>query len=391
MGYYSLHSTCVPSPMRPRDTLILLGTLAVCAAAGLVWMTQDTYAVELPPSPAAAAAPAAANGPVGDVGVAEASAVSGDHAIPVAATADANGPARTDTRGWTSGIVRGDIQLAVSVLDRLQSITVIVEEARSAIAADGSFHNPHRLVAPVRRDAGTPTFEVRDVPFSEYPYVVSVYSPGLNGTRRTVTIDEHTPLVDDVVLTITPGAPYSILLRDQDSAPYAGLDVLLQPVGEPLGRRADKRTSDNFGSVVFEDVLAGDYRIVVTLNGQQLGEPQALTVPAGAVNFQSARAQSQGYTVVIPRGMPLEVAISDTAGYGVADAKVTATAADRLKLTVLEAVSGYSGKAEFAHLTPGSWQLDIEKDGYQRSHRMVTITAGQTPDPQAVRLVRLRR
>lgn len=376
--------------MRTRDTAILLGALGLCAAAGLMFVTQDSLATELPPPAYAPDEPSAATVGPRDVSVAEAGAIAADPAVPVTAAAKASDRARTDTAGWTKGIVRGDIQLAVSVLDRIQTISVAVEEARSATAADGSFRHPHRLIVPVQLGVGTPTFEVRDVPFSDYPYVVSVYSPGLNGTRRTVTIDADTPLVDDVVLTITSGSPLSVLLRDQDAAPYAGLDVKLLPVGEPLGRRSSVGTSDNFGSVVFEDVLAGDYQLAISLGGQPVIDAQTITVQPGHASFQASPANSQGHAVVIPRGLPLRVDVSDVAGYGVADVKVTATAADRVRLTMREALTDYGGKAEFPHLTAGLWQIDLEKDGFQRSHRMVTIEAGQPPTPQQVQLVRLR-
>ncbi|MBL8729432.1 MAG: hypothetical protein JNM25_13435 [Planctomycetes bacterium] len=377
--------------MRTRDSLILVGALGLCAAAGLVLMTQESFAVELPPGGPAAAAPAAVPAAApNDAAEAEAAPTSPGRAVPVEATARAADAGRTETTGWTKGILRGDIQLAVSVLDRIESITVAVEEARQPTRDDGSFHPPYRMVVPVRRGVGTPTFEVRDVPFSEYPYVVSVYAPGLNGTRRTVTVDASSPLVDDIVLAITPGSPFSVLLRDQDAAPYAGLEVKLLPVGEPLGRRASVGTSDNFGSVVFEDMLAGDYQLAVSLGGQPIGDVQTITVQSGRANFQAGAQHGQGYTVTIPRGLPQTVQVSDVAGYGVADATVTATAADRVRLTVLEATTDYGGKAEFAHLTPGMWQLDVDKDGFQRSHLMVKIQAGQLPTPQQVRLVRLR-
>lgn len=377
--------------MRTRDTLILIGALGLCAAAGLVILTQETFAGDLPPTPPAASEPLAASAPdPGDTAAVEATAGGTDHAAPVAATAGADQTVRTDTAGWTTGIVRGDIQLAVSVLDRIESITVAIEEARQATSDDGAFRPQYRMVVPVRRGIGTPTFEVRDVPFSEYPYVVSVYSPGLNGTRRTLTIDEQTPLVEDVVLAITPGSPFSVLLRDQDSVPCPGFEVRMQPVGEPFGRRAGVGTSDNFGSVVFEDMLAGPYQLAVSLGGQPIGDVETITVQPGHSNFHAGTTHGQGHTVTVPRGMPQTVQVSDVAGYGVAEAKVTATATDRIRLTVLEATTDYGGKAQFAHLTPGTWQLDVDKDGFQRSHLMVKVQADQPPPLQQVRLVRLR-
>lgn len=373
--------------MRTRETLILIGALLLCGAAGVVLATQESFAVEVPSPTGPEAAHATAGSPA-DAHAVEASVDVGSGTV-VPATVEAAASPRTDTAGWTTGIVRGDIQLAVSVLDRIKSISIAVEEARRAVADDGSFRNPWRTIVPVKLGIGTPTFEIRDIPFSEFPYVVSVHSPGLNGTRRTLTIDANTPLVDDVVLTITPGSPFSILLRDQHAAPHVGVEVRLVPVGEPLGRRRLVGTSDTFGSVVFEDVLAGDYELHANIQGQPIGEVQVVTVQPG-FSLSPTSVRGQGHTVTIPRGVPLEVRVSDAAGYGLADVTITATATDRLKLTVVELRTDWSGKANFGHLTPGVWQIDVVKDGHQRNSRQITIRDGEVPAPLEFALVRLR-
>lgn len=369
--------------MRPRDLLILIGALALCAAAGVALATRDSYAVELPTTRAEDPVPAAAVGSRGDAGVA-----SGElPARPRPVAAEATAAPRTDTAGWTSGVVRGDIQLAVSALGRLRSMSVAVEEARQAISGD-TFRNPWRTIVPVELGVGTPTFEVRGIPFSEYPYVVSVFAPGLNGTRRTVTIDATTPLVEDVVLTITPGAPFSVLLRDQDAAACPGVDVRMLPVGEPFGRKAHTGTSDNFGSVVFEEVLAGDYELHTSRGGQPIGEAHAVTVQPGHSMFQ-ASVRGQGHTITIPSGIGLEVRVRDSAGYGVAEATVKAIATDRIRLTEVELTTDYGGHCRFEHLPPGRYQVDVWKEGYQRTHRILTLRAGEPPEPQEFLLVRL--
>ncbi|MBL9079898.1 MAG: carboxypeptidase regulatory-like domain-containing protein [Planctomycetes bacterium] len=371
--------------MRLRDTLILLGVLTLCAAAGILLATQDSLAVELPPSSPAGEVPADAVAHDGDTVAAPSEATAPTTA---AVAVEANHDRRVDTAGWTSGVIRGDIQLAVSALDRIQSISVAVEEARQAVTG-GVFRNPWRTIVPVQRGAGTPTFEVRDVPFSEFPYVVTVFSPGLNGSRRTLTIDAGTPLVDDVVLTITPGAPFSLLLRDQDQGPCIGVDVHMLPVGEPLGRQRHTGTSDNFGSVVFEDVLAGDYDVHTSIGGQKIGEPQRLSVQPGHTTFQ-ASVRGQGHTLTIPRGIALAVRVHDTIGYGIAEATVKATATDRPRLTEVELPTDFGGNVKFEHLPPGRWQIDVFKDGFQRTHRIVTLRDGEPTNPVEFQLVRLR-
>lgn len=380
--------------MQKRELWTLIGALAVIATIAIILIGRETMAEELAPrvnapqeapaapneAPAAPSSAAVADGVFTGRGSAHASD----------ATPQPRAPSDGDSAPAT-GIVRGDIQVAVAVLDRIKTITVHVEEARNPVGPDGRFTPPRKFVVPATMGPGTPTFEVTGVPFSEYPYVVTAYAPGLNGTRRTITIDHSTPVVDDVVLQISGGAPFTVLLRDQDQAPYLGVDVLMQPVGDPLGRPKKNGTSDNFGSVVFEDVLAGDYLVHVTENGQPLNEPEKVTVQPGT-RATTAKVQTQGHTVSIARGMSLPVRVADISGYGLADVTVSATATDRVKLTVVspEQTTDYGGNIVLRHLTPGTWQIDVQKTDFQRCTRTVTIKPNEPPAPLDLQLVRLR-
>ncbi|MCC7061717.1 MAG: carboxypeptidase regulatory-like domain-containing protein [Planctomycetes bacterium] len=379
--------------MRPRDLLILFGTLGLGASLGLVLMGSDTLALELPPPGgnerlAPVAAEATPNVPV------EATVPEDDSAPVEAFVRRSDRPEagdRVDTTGWTSGIVRGDVEIAVSCLDQIERITVVVEELRSPLAPDGRpFQRPKIIMQEVELGIGTPTFEVKDIPFSEYPYTVSLYVPGLNGGSRTITIDEKTKLREDLVLRITPGSPFSVLLRDQDRTPYAGVDVRLIPVGNPPGRPPLQATTNNFGSALFEQVLSGDYQVVTGQKGLPLATPEVINVQPGATMTRLGNTvQAQCYSMTIERGQALEV-FALCGGYRVADVKVHLQATDRLKLTQLEAVTDYNGRAEFPHLTPGVWQIDFIKDDFQRATRQITIKDGQPPVPVEGKLVRLR-
>jgi hypothetical protein len=383
--------------MQTRTLSILIGLSCLGVAAGIAMFSQDSLAVAVPPG-AAAAEPPATDAPA-DPGAGEAGpddrgtapAVASDAVFKpsTGAAAEAAPTVRTDTSGWTSGVVRGDIQLSVAALEQLKSITVYVEEARSHYADDGSFQRPKKLIHQVEIGRGTPTFEVTGVPFSEYPYVVTAYSPELNGTQRTVVVNEQNPLVEDVVLTITPGAPFSILLRDQDGGPHAGVDVVMLPIEQPHGRSKLHGTTDNFGSVVFDRVLAGPYELIATLQGQPFGDKERITVQPGNRAFQS-KIQGQGHVMTVPRGVALNLQLHDVRGYGVGDAKVTATQTDRVRLTERSTVSDGIGRAVFPHLTPGVWQVTVELDGFQRIDQQVTIQADQEPQYREIRLVRTR-
>ncbi len=360
--------------MRKRDLSILSGALLLGLLAGIVVLGQDSYGGELtpPPMPDVTAPPAAAADPAAQIAEAVVTPA------PVAVADASDGGRRTGVAGWTKGVVKGDIQLAVSVLDRLTTINIVVEEARSEIGPGNTFRRRNRLIVPVKLGVGTPTFEVTDIPFSDYPYVVSAQAPGLNGSRSTVTIDANTPLVDDVMLRITPPAPFSVLVRDQDSAPYAGLDVLMMPAGEPGGRANHQGVTDNFGSIIFEEVLAGDYQVHVSLGGQAVVPAQTLTVQPGFV-IASTKVRGQQAALTVPRGVPLQLVVHDRAGYGIADAAVTATATDRLKLTEINTATNAGGRADFTHLAPGSWQLTIQKQGFHRVDLQLTLRSGQEP------------
>lgn len=367
--------------MRPRDFLIL-GLVLALGGAGFMVLGDDTHAIELPAgsTPAATAVDASASG--------AAEAAPAEAVLPAAMTgAQAETRQHEDTTGWKKGVIRGDIALSVAVLDRIESIQIIVKELRNAIGEDGKFTKPFSFTAPVQRGVGTPTFEVRDVDFSDYPYSVSVYSPGLNGGRSTVVVNKDHPIVDDVKLEITGGSPYTVLLRDQDANPYPQIDVRMIPVGEPPGRRDHFGTTDGYGSVVFENVLAGDYRLVALSHGMPLCEPEIATVMPGA-RLYSSKIQGQGYTLMAPRGIKVDFSVGDAAGYGVEGAIVKLMLTDRVRPKELELQTDHAGLASFPHVLPGVYIVNVLRDGYQSSFRQISLKDGELPPLQQFRLQR---
>lgn len=397
MGYYSAESSVwLPCrspqhhPMRPRELIVLLTACAVLGSAGMLLFAPETLAEErmLPP----AEDPAVATGDDVPPLPAAAATVAAElpRATAVTAPAPNAGRARIDTSTWQDGVVCGDIQLVASVVDRIESIQIVVEELRNPIAPDGSVQRPWSRVAPVQLGIGTPTFELRGVPFSEYPYVVRVFSPGLNGSQATVNVTRDNPLVDDLKLTIGPGVPFTVLLRDQDQTPLTMTDVRLIPVGDPAGRPVRDGVADNYGSAVFEDVLAGDYDVLVGPRHAPLIEPARITVQPTTRVYGAGNIQAQGQTVLVPRGVELVVRAVDSSGYGLGGVKVRVQASDRLQLKVLEEVTDYSGNATFPHLLPGVWQIDCLKDGYQQRSRQVTVRDREPLDIAEFSMIRLR-
>lgn len=362
--------------MRPRDLLILCAVLAAAASAGLYLLSTSSLGPELPPD-STAAAPDAPGAPPPPGPAASTPLVN----APVAATAP------TDTTGWTHGTIRGDVSIAVSVLDKIQSISVAVEEMRKPVGPDGRFTRPWNVTVPVEMGVGTPTFEVTKIPFSEYPYSVRLFSPGLNGSSRTGLSINANSALHDVELRITPGAPFTVRLRDQDQTPYHGMDVRMLPVGDPPGRPPHQGITDNFGCVVFDSVLEGEYDVVAQQNGAQIGDRQRILVQQGLPVRD--KVQGQSHLMTLPRGVPLEVFVSTPSGYRVADALVRVQS-DRVQLQQFEAHTDFNGRVLFPHLTPGVWLVDVRKDDHQPTTSQITIKDREAPPPKHTTLVRLR-
>ena len=375
--------------MRPRDLILLCSTLALGALAGLAFLSQETLATVRPPNaPGAGSPPIAAEATGQDLhaSVAEGSAVRDDSSPAIAVDGSASRKHDPDTSGWTKGVIRGDITVAASIFGQLKTLTILVEEQRSAIGPNGEVQRPVRMMVPAKMGLGSPTYEVTDVPFSEHPYKVSVYAEGLNGNAGIVTVDKDTPLVD-VPLSVTPPSPFTVFVRDQDSKPYLDTDVRLQPVGDPLGRPRLTGKTDGFGAAVFGSVLTGDYQLFVSSAGQLLCDVQTITVHA---SLHARHPQAQSMSVVVPRGVQVELSVHDAAGYGVAEANVKAVATDRVRHTEIPGTTDAQGRLVFPHLQPGTWHVHVEKDGFQRADLQMTLSEGQEPQYRTVRLVRLR-
>ncbi|HLQ36810.1 MAG TPA: carboxypeptidase-like regulatory domain-containing protein [Planctomycetota bacterium] len=375
--------------MRSRDVLTLIGGLCLCVGVTILVFAGTPTEAGPVVEPATASRPidkAAEPAPMhkGEVQIEDDGPALGD-IKPVAADLRRQ---HTDTSGWTSGIICGDIQIDTSILDKIRTIQVIVAELRNPLAADGTLTHPFHRIEQVTMGVGTPTFRVQQVPFSPYGYQVRVYSAGLNGSQQTVAITAEHPYEDRVRLSILPGAPFSLLLRDQDQAPLAGVEAIMAPIGEPEGRPVLRGLTDNYGSRVFDSVLAGDYRVYAGAVDRPLAEPVEITVHPALHIYRNGQVQSQGTTIVVPRGVPLQLLVVDASGYGIADATVQLQATDRIKLTQVDGRTDFGGRCSFPHLVPGTWQIEVIKDGFQRRTSQVTLKDGDTPPEQTLQLHR---
>jgi hypothetical protein len=369
--------------MRTRDLVLLCSAAALVVAVAMPMLGVHASEVAPPAPPAPAVEPVEAE------------------RVPAVKPVD-GGPAPRDnpepeagvfhpkegvsTTGWTSGVIRGDIALAVSVLDKVQNLQVVVDELRPL---DNKEHKqPFHFIQRVPIGVGTPTFEVRGVDFSPYGYVVRAYAPGTNGNQVTIQVNEQRPLVDDVRLAITAAAPFSLLLRDQESLAVTATEVRMVPIGPPLGRPPLAAVSDNYGSAVFETALAGDYQVYVGPTSAPLIEPQRITVQAAGYKVGANGVQPQGQTLVVPRGVALTVLCTDPYGSPLEGVAVRLEATDRKVRTEDEGVTDPRGRCEFPRVLGGVWQVDATKPGYETRSRQLTIDPKQAPPELQLQLPR---
>lgn len=355
--------------MRSHGGIVLLLCAIVCLAGiGVVvfGLGTDSAAAEI------VTAPAATNGG----GTAIEAPVSGD-------LAPVEGPYRPSERGApvdaaspqaqrTTGMIRGDVTLAASAVDRIEAITIRIVEA---MRVDGTRdRRPFTYQETLRFDPrdGTPTFAFDGIQFSEYGYSVQAFAAGLNGTEQVVQLNESHP-VADVVLGVHPGTPFTVLLRDQDMAPLTNVEVTLTPEEHPPGRGAHTQATDSFGAARFDDVLRGAYLAHLGPMGQPIHAPERIEVMA------NSGTQAQSKTIIVPKGEALTVNVYNAVGHGIAEIEVKLSSGSDVRYRELKQQTDWSGRVVFEHLTPGSYWINVLDRRYQPRTVPAMIRAGEKP------------
>ena len=397
MEYYSIHrklspqhpsSSPIPIPLNLRDSILVFGGVALAGA--LVWMFTmgSTGVAGGNPVPAMERVP-----PSPDVPRDNQSLLPLEGQAPGSPMVGEVEKRRPDSLGMTSGLIRGDIALSPEVVQRITSIAVVVQE----LAASDGAGQPFSRTKKVTMGRGTPTFEIGNIPFSRNGFSVRVLSPGLNGSEQIVGLTETDPIAD-VVLGISSPVTFSVLLRDQFQGWVTSTKVIMQPVDLPLRRDWLNGETDNVGSVLFEEVLAGDYMVFVDNISSPLVEPVRVTVQPPGTTFQPEVAYVRGQpvknqftSITVPLGQALNVSVTGPAGYGLKDAKLSMLSTSSVRYQPYEGITDYNGRHVFPHLPPGEYQRDVELTGHQRWSRNVRWKDGEVPPQVVVRLIPLRK
>ncbi|MEZ5990320.1 MAG: hypothetical protein R3F30_14610, partial [Planctomycetota bacterium] len=115
--------------------------------------------------------------PPGEVGVAEASGP---------AFTDGNPSDQLEPVVGDSGTLVGTVQLGPGLEDRVEAFTIFVQEAINPNRPHSVDEQPARHVRrtwPVERGRKLHSWQIQDLPFSEFGWQVRVFSPGVNGSQ----------------------------------------------------------------------------------------------------------------------------------------------------------------------------------------------------------------
>lgn len=373
--------------MNPRKTFLLIATALVLTTAGVLLLEfegGDQLADDLVVA-------------TGEPGITTATSGDGGDTIPMQGAADRIGgerpgptrrPPRQVAEGATTGIIDGRIALDTRVLGKFHGYTIEVLEDinENALRED---RKPFRKVQRFAYDQiGTPFFTVEDIPFSRYGYVVRLHVAQLNGTQARVHVTREKPC-GQVQLGLSPGVIFAVLLRDQRQVPRPDLHVQMMPEGDPPDRPVYRGTSNNFGQVLFRNVLRGDYKVYVGHLNAPMNIPEKVTVlPMNAVFSKGSKVSTQSAHVLVPSGAPVTVEVTDRFGYGVADAELEMHQIEVTRYFAYKAKTGPNGRHVFEHLPVGRYQLSVHKSGFGRRTQKLEV---KEEDRAKVERVQLRR
>lgn len=363
--------------MKTQQSFVLIAILLVLVAGAILALGGGTeVAAEISPSAEPAAVRIEVAGNPADFGTESVEIFSRD-AVPAAYIPP--GPAAT------SGTVYGRLSLATDVIGEFASYTITVRENINPNTRQVG-RKPHQFMKSFKVDPHrTPRFVIDNIPFSRYGYDVELFVVGFNGSKRTVQLSEDHPIAgtpdfaevlgEEVVLSLSPGVPFSLRLHDQYFNPISGRDLVMLPVGNPGGRKRYPGTTDNFGAVIYENVLRGDYDIKIDE-----------TIIDRITVYASKNITLQGAQILVPMGNDLRIEVNNRIGYGIEGINLLIYAVDTTRNRRYEAQTDYTGVHIFPHLMPGTYQIDIWGSGYQRTSRKVRIKKDGSQETLTVRL-----
>ena len=295
--------------------------------------------------------------------------------------------------GATEGIISVRIAVSTRVLDRLGPYTLEVWEDVNPNARKETDPKPFYKKIPGRADLrkGTPYVDIEGIPFSSHAYRVKVSALGINGSSGLTYVTAETPLGSrQVELALTPGAIYSVRLLDQRRNARRDLEVRMIPIGERVaGRRMAAQKTNASGSAIFENVLEGDYNIVVGHVNAPMAPPVEVTVyPAIGPASRDGRLKTQGRTITIPDGHNVTVDVMSRWGYYIEGAEVRALQLEVSRHHEFKGTTDSAGRLVLENVPFGIYQLSIATKRNGRKDLKFTVKKDGDPPLVPVKMHR---
>ena len=272
----------------------------------------------------------------------------------------------------TTGVIHGSVGLGPKLIDKVTSCNLVLLEAINPNKPTSSPHQPRMIrkrlaFEPTRRMAN---FRFEDVPLSEYGWNLRVFSPGVNGSEQIVMLTEEDS-VKTAHLDLRQATSLRINLKDQQYHPVAKVRVYLKPSGSDLMGRPGYPSNpdtltDNSGFLLIENVLAGEYEMLI-------GDPSQPLIPPKKVVIGSK--DTQLLQVEVPRGGNAVFRVSMPGGYGAPDVEVQAVAKDSKVYRQRKGKTDRTGRLTLEHLPAGNYFVYFTKKGFNQAFKEVVVPA----------------
>lgn len=357
---------------RSAKLLLTLGILGILVISGIVVFADPIQATVVEVQPVEPIDPIPGPGP-------DPLRASG------AGTNVANGALRTPDHTHSGfGRISGRIGIATALVGKLTGYKIVIQEELNENARPPDAPKPFHQFRSFRADLtkGTPFFDMERIPLSVHPYRVTVVADGMNGSTAFARLTAETPVVE-VSLVLTPGTVFSVRVVDQRLNPRMDMDVHLIPAGTSLAKRNrhDGRTN-NYGTVVFEDVEKGNYMIYVGSVDAPSAPPVEAKVYGAGASISRGRPKIQSKLVTVPDGKHVTVEVYSKYGIPLPQANLKAWQLEVQRYHELKATTDDAGRFEFQHVSFGKYQLSVDCQNHGR--RDVKFEVKKEPGPMKV-------
>jgi len=213
--------------------------------------------------------------------------------------------------------------------------------------------------------SGVQDFDVEGLPFGGYD--VRVLADGWNSLISPVLIDRSSP-TPFMNLEIRPAGRLEGRVLGADGLPAPGVHVHLDPLAEKAASREVE--TGVLGGFAFDDVLDGDYRLV-------LGDPNAPLSDPLSISFQAPGMVLPD--VDLPPLGRAEILVTDRFGAPLADASVRGSGSNG---GTIGGATGPDGKLGVAYLPAGTYRIRVDVEGHETRRASFRVTVEQPAQVQ---------